>query len=161
MMLPSQQRRGSVYSWLVFVHLVGLVVFALAHGVSAVVAFRVRGERDANVVAAMLGLSQMAIGGLYVGLLLLGVGGLGAAWQGGLLTAPWVVASYVTLGVVLIVMAGVATPYYGKVREMAKDPAAGDGRLTEALDTRRPEILLGVGAVGLLVLVWLMVLKPG
>jgi uncharacterized membrane protein len=151
-----------MYSWLVFVHLVGLVVFALAHGVSAVVAFRVRGERDANVVAAMLGLSQMAVGGLYVGLLLLGVGGLGAAWQGGLLTAPWVVASYVTLGVVLIVMWSVASPYYGKVRELAKDAAtAGDGRLTEALDTRRPEILLGVGAVGLLVLVWLMVLKPG
>ena len=151
-----------MYSWLVFVHLVGLVVFALAHGVSAAVGFRVRGERDANVVAAMLGLSQMAVGGLYVGLLLLGVGGLAAAWQGGLLTAPWVVASYVTLGVVLIVMWSVASPYYGKVRELAKDATtAGDGRLTEALDTRRPEILLGVGAVGLLVLVWLMVLKPG
>jgi hypothetical protein len=29
------------------------------------------------------------------------------------------------------------------------------------LDTRRPEILLLVGAVGLLILLWLMVLRPG
>jgi hypothetical protein len=29
------------------------------------------------------------------------------------------------------------------------------------LDTRRPEILLAVGSIGLLVLIWLMVLRPG
>jgi hypothetical protein len=29
------------------------------------------------------------------------------------------------------------------------------------LDTRRPEILTIIGAIGLVVLVWLMVLKPG
>jgi len=151
-----------MYSWLVFVHLVGLVVFAIAHGVSGFVAFRVRAERDPDVIAALLGISQMAVGGLYVGLLLLGIGGLGAAWQGGLLTAPWVVASYVAVGAVLIVMWSVASPYYGKVRELMNDTAAGsDGRLAAALDSRRPEVLLTVGGVGLLVLVWLMVLKPG
>jgi hypothetical protein len=150
-----------MYEWLVFVHLVGLVVFAVAHGVSVFAAFRVRGERDAGVVAALLRMSQLAVGGLYVGLLLLGVGGLGAAWQGNLLTAPWVVASYIALAVVLVVMWSVATPYYSKVRDLLQDPAAGaDGRLSAALDTRRPEVLLAVGGVGLLVLVWLMVLKP-
>ena len=149
-----------MYSWLVFVHLVGLVVFAIGHGVSVFVAFRARSERDPKVIATLLDMSKNAVGALYLGLLLLAIGGLGAAWQGGLLTAPWVVASYVVLGVVLVVMWSVATPYYVKVREMAKDAAAGDGRLAAALDTRRPEILLGVGGVGLLVLVWLMVLKP-
>ncbi len=151
-----------MYSWLVFVHLVGLVVFAIAHGVSVFAAFRARRERDPNVVAALLDLSKNAVGGLYIGLLLLGVGGIGAAWQGGLLTAPWIVASYVALGVVLVVMWSVATPYYVKVRQLAEDPAAGnDGRLSAALDSRRPEALLAVGGVGLLLLVWLMVLKPG
>ena len=29
------------------------------------------------------------------------------------------------------------------------------------LDSRRPEILLSVGTIGLLLLVWLMVIKPG
>jgi Predicted integral membrane protein (DUF2269) len=151
-----------MYSWLVFVHLVGLVVFAIAHGASAFVAFRVRGEREPALIAALLGLSQIAVGGLYVGLVLLGIGGLGAAWQGGLLTAPWVVWSYVALAVVLVVMWAVASPYYGNLRKLAADPAAGsDGRLAQALDSRRPEALLVVGGAGLLVLVWLMVLKPG
>ena len=151
-----------MYSWLVFVHLVGLVVFSIAHGVSVFAAFRARRERDPNVVATLLDVSKNAVVGLYIGLLLLGIGGLGAAWQGGLLTAPWIVASYVTLGVVLIVMWSVATPYYVKVRKIAEDPAAvGDGRLTAMLDSRRPEALLAVGGIGLLVLVWLMVLKPG
>ena len=151
-----------MYSWLVFVHLVGLVVFAIAHGASAFVAFRVRGEREPALIAALLGLSQIAVGGLYVGLVLLGIGGLGAAWQGGLLTAPWVVWSYVALAIVLVVMWAVASPYYGNLRKLAADPAAGsDGRLAQALDSRRPEALLVVGGAGLLVLVWLMVLKPG
>jgi hypothetical protein len=151
-----------MYSWLVFVHLVGLVVFAVAHGVSVFAAFRARRERDPRIVATLLDVSKNAVAGLYIGLLLLGVGGLGAAWQGNLLTAPWVVASYVALGAVLVVMWSVATPYYVRMRELAADPAAGaDGRLAEALDSRRPEALLAVGGAGLLVLVYLMVLKPG
>jgi Predicted integral membrane protein (DUF2269) len=162
MMTALNRREGSVYSWLVFIHLVGLVVFAIAHGVSTFVAFRVRSEREPGLIAALLGMSQIGVGGLYVGLLLLGIGGLGAAWQGGLLTAPWVVASYVALGIVLVTMWSVASPYYGNLRKLAADPAAGsDGRLAAALDSRRPEVLLGVGGAGLLVLIWLMVMKPG
>jgi hypothetical protein len=151
-----------MYTGLVFVHLVGLVVFAVAHGVSVFAAFRARRERDARVIGTLLDVSKNAVGGLYIGLVLLGIGGLGAAWQGNLLTAPWIVGSYVALAVVLVVMWSVATPYYVKIRELATDPAAGaDGRLTEALDSRRPEVLLAVGGIGLLVLVYLMVLKPG
>lgn len=150
-----------MYAWLVFVHLLGLVVFALAHGVSVFVAFRVRRERDARVITALLGLSQTAVIGLYVGLLLLGVGGMAAAWQGGLLTAPWVVASYVVLFVTLVVMWAVASPYYMNLRKGIEDGSVDEAGMVAALQSRRPELLLGAGAVGLVVLVWLMVLKPG
>jgi hypothetical protein len=132
--------------------------------VSAFVSFRVRAQREPDEVAATLELSRIAIGPMYVGLLLLGIGGLGAAWIGNLLTEPWVLASIGVLLVVLVVMYAVATPYYMKMRQAlapdAQPPITADD-LARMLDTRRPEILLAVGSIGLLVLIWLMVLRPG
>ena len=152
-----------MYQSLVFLHLVGVVVFAIAHGVSIFAAFRVRREADPRVVAALLGMSKTAVLLLYVGLLTLLVGGVGAAWHAGVLLAPWAIASAVVLIVVIAVMYAVATPYYVRVREVvsgegeaAPDPDA----LRALLDTRRPELLTAVGASGLLVLLWLMVVRP-
>lgn len=50
-----------MYSWLVLVHLVGLVVFAAAHGVSMFAAFGARSARDPRVVAAYLGASKLSL----------------------------------------------------------------------------------------------------
>ena len=41
------------YPWFVVAHLVGLVLFAVSHGASAFMAFRVRGERDPVVVDSL------------------------------------------------------------------------------------------------------------
>lgn len=60
-----------MHSWLVFIHLVGLVLFAIAHGASMFLAFRIRAERNGTIVAGHLATSQMAVGLMYVGLLLL------------------------------------------------------------------------------------------
>jgi hypothetical protein len=151
-----------MYSWLVFIHLVGLVLFAIAHGVSVYAAFTVRADRDPRMVASHLAGSKIAVGPMYVGLLLLGIGGLGAAWSAGILLAPWVIASYVVLLVVLGTMYAVATPYYIRIRELVGDGATVDqGELDAALASRRPEVLASVGAVGLVLLVYLMVIKPG
>jgi hypothetical protein len=159
------------YSWFVFLHLIGLVVFAAGHGVNMLAAFRIRTQRDARAVAAGLEASSAALGLVYVGLLLLIVGGLAAAWAGEQFGKPYIIASIVVLIVVIAAMYMIATPYYGRVREAvglrpakgATEPAAavGEEELARLLDTRRPETLLVVGGVGLLVLIWLMVLKPG
>jgi uncharacterized membrane protein len=152
-----------MYQALVFIHLVGVVVMAVAHGVSIFAAFRVRRETDPRVVAAILGMSKSAVMVLYVGFLLLAVGGFGAAWQAGVLLAPWAIASYVVLAAVIGVMYAVATGYYVRLRELANgesgesaDPSA----LQAALVTRRPEVLAVVGTSGLLILLWLMVVRP-
>lgn len=152
-----------MYVWLVYIHLVGVVLFALGHGASALAAFRIRGARDSQMLAEHLATSQLALGPMYVGLLLLGIGGLGAAWSAGLLLAPWVVASYVVLVLVLGMMYAVATPYYGELRKLVADGAGpvDSQDLAARLRTRRPEVLLTVGAIGLLVLVWLMTFRPG
>lgn len=157
---------AALYPWFVFAHLVGLVLFAVAHGASAFMAFRVRGERDRSVVAALLRTGELSLGPMYVGLLLLALGGLGAAAAADLWSAPWILASIVVFVVVLVAMWAVASPYYMNLRKdlqaVGEDgrPTLDDAELVRRLDTRRPEILTTVGAVGLLVLVWLMVIKP-
>ena len=69
--------------------------------------------------------------------------------------------------VVLVVMWAVASPYYMGMRK-ALEERGPDGRpviepaaLARMLDSRRPEILTAVGSIGLVLLVWLMVIKPG
>jgi hypothetical protein len=154
-----------MYAWLVFLHLLGLVVFLLAHGVSMFVAFRIRREEDRSVIASMLELSQQGSGGLYVGLLLLGIGGLGAAWNAGLLLEPWVVVSYVVLALTLIAMWAMGAGFYYPLREglagSEKVPRLSDEELRAKLrGSRRPEALAAVGLGSLTILVWLMSVKP-
>ena len=155
-----------MYAWLVLLHLVGFVVFLLCHAVSMWVAFRIRGERDRAVVAALLGLSSRGNQVMYIGFVLLGAGGLGAAAVAGLLTAPWVVASYVVLAVTLVAMWAMGTGFYTPLREglagTEKTPRLDDAQLRARLTgSRRPEALAGIGFASLTILVGLMVLKPG
>lgn len=152
-----------MYQLLVLLHLLGVVIMAVAHGVSIFAAFRVRGEADPRIVAAVLGMSKTAVMLLYGGFLLMAVGGFGAAWQAGVLLAPWTIASYVVLVVVIVVMYAVATPFYVRVREMASGPsgqAPDVAAIQAALATRRPEVLALVGGSGAVVLLWLMVVRP-
>jgi hypothetical protein len=158
---------ADLYPWFVFAHLAGLVLFAISHGASAFMAFRLRAATDMDTARNLLGLGAASIGPMYIGLLLLLIGGLGAAWIADLWGRPWLIASIVVFVAVLIVMWAVASPYYMGLRKSIEDPRS-DGQPTitwEALrvqlDTRRPEILLASGTIGLLLLVWLMVIKPG
>ena len=53
-----------MYEWWVLLHLVGVFVFLLSHGVSVGVLLRLRRERDPAKVAALLELSGTSIKGL-------------------------------------------------------------------------------------------------
>jgi hypothetical protein len=165
-----------MYAWLVYVHLVGVFAFLVAHGTSMFAVFRVRRERDRAVIAAMLDLSGRASQASYIGLLILGIGGLAAEYNTSQLTAGWVVASYVVIVVVLIAMFAIAAPHYYALRDAVGIRSRGgrgrrqeaanpvgpidDSELYRRLESRRPEALTAIGGAGLVVLVWLMVLKP-
>jgi hypothetical protein len=157
------------YQWFVFVHLIGLVVFVACHGVSMFGSFNLREQRDPPTVARMLANGLRATRLAYVGLLLLAIGGIAAATSTGLWGQLWLTASVVVLIAVLVVMYAVASPYYMGLRKAVGDglgtgaegsPVVDEAALATMLDTRRPDILLTVGGLGLVVLVWLMVLKP-
>ena len=153
-----------MYQWLVFTHMVGLVVFAMCHGVAIFSAFRIRALRDSAAVRDLLELANRSSRLMYLGLLLLAVGGIGAASSANLWGAARLTWSIVVLIAVIVAMYAVGGSYYYPLRALVggKDGAApADGEaLARALDSRRPEILLAIGGGGLLILIWLMVLKP-
>jgi hypothetical protein len=153
-----------VYAWLVALHVGGFVVFLACHAVSMWTSFQVRAERDRAVIGTLLALSVRSSRVMYLGLLLMGAAGLGAAASAGLLLAPWVVASYVVLAVVFVVMSAIAGSYYHPLRAALQGtdsaPPLDDEALAARLRTRRPELLLAVGGTGLVVLVLLMSVRP-
>jgi small-conductance mechanosensitive channel len=154
-----------MFAWLVTLHVLGVVLFLVTHGVSMWTAFRVRRERNREVLAAMLGMSARSNQVMYLGLILLGIGGIGAAASAGWLATGWVMASYVVFLAVLLAMFMIASPYYYRLRDSLegtqKVPRLDDEELRVRLQTRRPEVLALVGGGGLAVLVWLMAVKPG
>jgi hypothetical protein len=159
--------------WIVFIHIAGAFGFVLSHGASAFVSFRVRAERDPARIGALLDLSSSTLGVMYTSLLVVLVAGILAAIVGGYFNGrfwPW--AAIITLVVVAGAMYPLATQYYAQIRRglgqrvygmkpndpdpVPLEPAA----LAALLDNRRPEAIAAVGVIGLLVLLWLMVLKP-
>ena len=160
---------AELYPWFVLAHILGLVIFVACHGVSLFVAFRIRSQRQPQAIAAGLEASSAAIGPMYLGLILLIVGGLGAAAGGNLWGETWIIASAIVLVIVIVAMYAMATRYYQRVRQAvgapiqgkpAEGPPASPEELAALLDTRRPELLLVIGGGGLLILLWLMVLRP-
>ena len=154
-----------MYQWFVFTHLVGLVLFVFAHGVSAFVSWQVRTLRDPAVITGYLTMSNQAVRVAYIGLLVLLIGGAAAATEAGLWPKPWVWGSVIVLIAVFVGMYALAASYYYKLRDLLNgkdgEPPIGPEALAAYLDSRRPDMIAGVGALGLLVLVWLMVMKPG
>jgi len=169
--LDSHPTMGLMYEWIVLLHVIGAFMFVAAHGVSMVTAFRLRAERDRARQAALLETSAIGVYAMYVGLLVLLVGGIWAGFAGNHWGQLWIWAALATLIVVIAVMYAVATPFYGRMRAAASlgqyaegankfKPPATEADLEMLATSNRPIVLAVVGGIGLLVLVWLMVLKP-
>ena len=157
---------ATLYPWFVLAHVLGTLLFVGAHGVSMWISFRVRGERDRAVIGSLLATSLAATRVAYLGLLLLGIGGIGAATIAGVWATTWVLGSVAVAVVALVVMYAVASPYYMGLRgAIAGDPKKGlppatDAELAARLVTRRPEVLALAGGAALVAATVLMVLKP-
>lgn len=132
-----------------------------------------RSEREPARLAALLELSSISIGMLYIGLLVLLAGGIAAGFVGDHWGSFWIWVAIAVLVTMLAVMYSVASPYYNRVREaigMRTYGAKPDAPLPEPLPpgevamlltSPRPYVLAAVGGAGLVVIIGLMVLKPG
>lgn len=160
---------GDLYPWLVFTHLVGAFGFALAHGVSAAVGLRLTREREVQRVRALLELSQIATGGMYVALMLLLIGGVSAAFVAGLWGRGWIWAATAILVFVIFFMYARASRFYAEVRgsvglvnyQRRDAPIAVDAdEMARLLSSPRGYELATVGGIGLVAIIWLMYFKP-
>lgn len=153
-----------MHEWIVFAHILGALLFMLAHGASAAVVFRLRSERDPNAVRVLLGLSRTTIPVTYLGLVLLIGAGLWAAMTGRWLSAGdlWLWVSIVLLVVILAAMYGFLTPAFGRLRQLVGDGSSpvDQAELDAALAASGPMTGAGIGLLGTIVILWLMVLKP-
>jgi hypothetical protein len=149
---------ASLYLWLKFLHLVGLGVFLLGHGVSAGTSLVLRRPLADAMRGTLLQLSirasYLAFPGLGV-LLITGVwmGFLGSWWHRG-----WIWTAIVVLIAVIVAMSAQSVPYH-KAREAVGGNQPG-GELETELKRARPIALAVVGTVALVVLIFLMVFKP-
>ncbi len=158
-----------LYPWLVYVHVAGVLVFVLGHGVSVGVAFKVRDERDPARILALLQLSTWSLWMFYLGILLLLGAGIwagftpgadGSWWEQG-----WIWTALVTFVLTMFIMYGVASNYYRRLRTITQamvdgSEAVSEERLAEVLSGPRAWILTIVGFGSLLFILYLMLFKP-
>jgi hypothetical protein len=158
---------------IVFVHMLGVFGFLLAHGVSAGVLFRLRTERDPIAVRTLVDLSAQSFRARDVSGLVFFFSGILAGFSGGHWASGklWIWASLVVLFVVGGVMTPLGKSYIDRVRSaVGIDPKAKRGQsvlgdvdhaaLDEATLSGRPVVLGVLGLGGIVALAWLMMFKP-
>jgi hypothetical protein len=161
-----------MYPWIVLLHVAGAFLFVIAHGASIWTVNVIRREKEPARIAALADLSGSSLTVAYVGLLLLLVGGVWAGIYAGFFGSGWIWAALALFVIIAVAMYAIATPFFKRLRvalgqrvmgtpKDAPDPvAAADGEIV-AIAAGAPAMALNViGFVGLLVILWLMVVKP-
>jgi hypothetical protein len=158
--------------WIVFLHVLGAFMFVAGHGVSMFAVFQVRKEKDRARLAALLDLSGWSLAVAGIGLLVLLISGIVAGLVLESWGRWWIWISLALFLVIGIAMTPIGGTYLRNLRTAigqrprnAKpgdpDPVpATDAELAAIQDSRRPELLLWLGAGGFVVILWLMMFRP-
>jgi hypothetical protein len=154
-----------VYEWLVLAHIVGVLGFVFAHGVSAAMALRLRHERNPDRIRVMLQVSSSSLAVFYISTALLLIGGVWAGFSGDWWGQGWI---WVALGLFIanmVFMYVYPTPYYKRIREVmlieeSGGSAVGPQELDQMLRSNRPIVTVWVGLLSLGSIAFLMVIKP-
>lgn len=160
-----------LYPWVVLGHVVFVILSFGAHGVSAYAMFRIRAESDRVRAGAVLDLSTTALLGAGIGLGLAVVLGIVAAAMAGYFGQGWPWAAIVVVVIVWLAMTPMAANPLGEVRRTLGLPsradkkgvppqAGSDAEFAAARASLKPELVAGIGIVAIVVLVWLMEMKP-
>jgi cytochrome bd-type quinol oxidase subunit 2 len=157
----------ALYQWWVLLHIVGVAGFLATHGVSMFVLYRVRavsGNRDR--IADLISLSRASVTPMYVFFLMLLVGGVVAGVQGDWFNDWWIWEAIVVLLLATGAMYGLAKPHMDRLLEACTVrpsgvPRVSDEELNELLSSPRTTLVTAIGAGALLVILYLMIFKPG
>lgn len=157
-----------LYPWIVVGHVFLVIVAFGAHGYSAFAMLGVKRETDRERTAVLLSVSSTALLVAGIGLLIAVVLGIVAAAMRGWFGMAWPWASIAIVVAVWIAMTPLAAGPMSAIRRVLGLPIRGkvegvpgtDEELAAARERVRPGLVAGVGLGALLVLVWLMEVKP-
>ena len=160
------------YAVVVFLHVVGAFIFVMAHGTSALMAFKLRDEKNIERIRALLDLSASSYGVMYGGLLLLLIAGIVAGFMGNLWGRGWLWTSLVVLIVTAVLMSVRGSAYYGMLRKAVGLPyfekgkiqpavaSLSEGEVLPMLQSGRALEVATIGGLGFILMLWLMMFKP-
>lgn len=163
-----------MYSWMVYLHILATLSFLIVHGVSSVVAWRLKKQRDPATARAWLELNTngVVIAVFYGSLLVLLICGVVAGFMGDWWGRGWIWLSLTLLIGIIISMFIIGSRYSGRLRKALgmpwfdgrKEHPAGEPAPIEeihALLAGSPALALTViGFGGIAVILWLMMFKP-
>jgi hypothetical protein len=154
-----------MYQWIVFLHILGALAFMLAHGASVAVLLRLRSERDRERIRTLLELSGASMRGFYGSILLLLGAGIAAGFVGNWWRMWWIWLSLALFLAIAVLMYPLGSLYFRKIGNAVKlrpsgAPMASDEELDELLRSPRAALVAALGFGGVVVILWLMVLKP-
>jgi hypothetical protein len=161
-----------LYQLVVFLHVVGVFGYLLAHGVSAAVAFALKKERDIRRVRALLDLSAASYPVMFYTLYAFFIFGIIAGFQGSWWGFGWIWVSIVLLIAIVILMSVFGGGIYGEARKAAgirynvrgkwlpPEPAKSDEEVFAILEKANPVLLTAIGYGGFAIIAWLMIAKP-
>jgi len=161
-----------LYQLVVFLHVVCIFGYLLAHGVSATVAFVLKKERDIQRVRALLDLSAASYPVMTYLMWAFFLLGVIASFQAGWWRFGWLWTSVVLGVVIVLLMAIFGAGIYGEARKAAglrynfkgkwfpPEPAKNDEEVFALLAKTNPVLLTVIGYGGFAVITWLMVAKP-
>jgi hypothetical protein len=151
-----------LYQWIVYVHILAVFAFLLAHGTATAITFKLRGERRIERIRALLDLSQsMRILG-SVSLLVLIVAGIILGFMGNWWGHGWIWTALILLVLMSVAMSVLASRPLLRARQLlaAKSAAEVDQQLSTLLVAPNPVVLSVIGGVGIAIILWLMQFKP-
>jgi uncharacterized membrane protein YhaH (DUF805 family) len=154
------------FQWILFLHILSVLVFLGAHGTSMSVLYRIRGERDRKKILDLITLSGETTIPMYVGLAGIVVTGLLAGVKVQAFKHWWVWLSIVILVATIGLMYGIAKPYFARIKLACEVrpsgvPRVSDQELGEILGSARAHVITAIGVLGLAAILYLMVFQPG
>ena len=158
--------------WLVFVHVLAVITFFLAHGTSAAMAFQVRKETEFPRIRALLDLSWSTSIFMGVSFMIMGLTGLILPFMIHIWNRGYIWLSIVLMLFVFIYMAMFNETHYKELRRLVGLPYMKGNKNLPAEAPSSPEEVAallnktsvsGLVVVGFIVpaiVLWLMIFKP-
>jgi len=160
-----------MYPWIVFLHILSAFAFFMAHGASAVMAFRLQREHELDRIRAILDLSNAALPITYMSVMVLLLAGIIAGIMGSWFSQGWIWTALVLIVLLWFGMHYYASRYFTPIRKAvglpyrdhgdqpAQTPAS-EAEIAAAIRAANPTILLVISFGLVAVILWLMMFKP-